>query len=155
MNKIQYIRRTRDFYRAQGFKKDYVWASFDETPFSPLSRSLADCTITLVTTAIVEPDIAKTVRAADSYSFSDVPEDFHTSDLAWDKVTTNTDDRQSYFPLEVLRELAASNKIGELAPRFHFVPTEYSQTNTLNIDAPAILDACRKDKVDIALLVPL
>ena len=155
MNAIEYIRRTRDYYRAQGFKKDYIWAHFDEIPFSPLTQPLADCTVTLVTTAVVEPEILKSVRAARSYAFSEVPENFCTDDLAWDKATTHTDDRQSYFPLEVLREFVSSNRIGELAPRFHFLPTEYSHNNTLDKDAPAILDACREDKVDIALLVPL
>ncbi|MCH8257330.1 MAG: hypothetical protein IIA75_05435 [Proteobacteria bacterium] len=155
MNTIGYIRRTRDYYRAQGFKTDYVWARFDETPFSPLTRPLADCTVTLVTTAVVEQEIPKPIRDARSYSFTEVPENFCTDDLAWDKVTTNTDDRQSYFPLEVLSELAESNRIGKLAPRFHFVPTEYSHASTLEKDAPTILEACRIDQVDIALLVPL
>jgi len=155
MNNIPYIQRTRDYYRAQGFKTDYIWASFDETPFAPLTRFLSDCTVTLITTAVVEAEIPKSVREARSYSFSDVPERFYTDDLAWDKVTTNTDDRQSYFPFEVLSDLEASSRIGKLASRFHFVPTEYSHRNTVDKDAPAILDACREDQVDIALLVPL
>ena len=155
MSGIQYIRRTRDYYRAQGFKKDYTWARFDEIPFSPQAQPLADCTITLVTTAVVEPKIPKPIREARSYSFSEVPENFFTNDSAWDKATTNTDDRQSYFPLEVLRQFAASKRIGRLAPRFHFVPTEYSQSNTLEKDAPKILQACTTDQVDIALLIPL
>ncbi len=155
MSGIQYIRRTRDYYRAQGFEKDYIWAHFDEIPFSSLAKPLADCTITLVTTAVVEPERPTSIREACSYPFSEVPENFHTDDSAWDKTTTNTDDRQSYFPLEVLREFAISKRIGRLAPRFHFVPTEYSQRNTLEKDAPAILEACTTDQVDIALLVPL
>ncbi len=134
---------------------EYIWAHFDEIPFSPLAKPLTDCTITLVTTAVVEPEIPKPIREAGSYSFSEVPENFHTDDSAWDKVTTNTDDRESYFPLEVLREFAASRRIGKLAPRFHFVPTEYSQGNTLEKDAPVLLEACTTDQVDIALLIPL
>jgi hypothetical protein len=57
--------------------------------------------------------------------------------------------------LEVLEELVADNRVGRLADRFHFVPTDYSQRNTLEKDAPAILEACRQDEVDIAILIPL
>jgi hypothetical protein len=35
------------------------------------------------------------------------------------------------------------------------VPTDYSQRNTTEIDAPHLLKLCREDTVDIALLVPL
>ena len=155
MNKINYIQRTRDLYRAQGFLKDYVWASNEDIPFTPLTKPISECTVTVVTTGVVEHDIPKSIRAAKSYLFSDLPVNVNTDELAWDKVTTHTDDRQSYSPLEVLEELSGVNKIGKLASRFHFVPTDYSQRNTLEEDAPAILEACREDCVDIAILIPL
>lgn len=155
MNPLNYMQRTRDFYRAQGFDKDYVWSHYDEIPFTPLSKPLSECTVAIVTTAVVESDIPKSMRKASSYSYADLPDKLDTNDLAWDKATTHTDDRQSYFPLEVLEELVALGMIKEVAHRFHFIPTEYSQGNTLNIDAPAILEACKEDGVDIALLVPL
>lgn len=155
MNPIGYMQRTRDLYRAQGFTRDYVWAHHVEIPFQPLNKPLGECTLTIVTTAVIDSHIAKPLRKAASYSHEDLPDQLNTSDLAWDKATTHTDDRQSYFPLEVLEDLAAEGKIGKLAPRFHFVPTEYSQGNTTDLDAPAILDNCREDGVDVALLIPL
>ena len=155
MNTINYMQRARDLYRAQGFDKDYVWAKTDDIPFSTLDKPLKDCTVAIVTTVVIEPEIPKQMRAAASYSFEELPDRPDTDELAWDKITTNTDDRQSYFPLEVLEALAAKGEIGGLAPRFHFVPTEYSQKNTLEKDAPAIAASCLEDKVDIALLVPL
>ena len=84
-----------------------------------------------------------------------MPEHFDTSELAWDKDSTHTKDRQSYFPLEVLQQLAAEKMILDLAPRYHFVPTQYSHRATIEDDAPAISAACIEDQVDIALLVPL
>jgi D-proline reductase (dithiol) PrdB len=45
--------------------------------------------------------------------------------------------------------------IGELGDRFHCIPTEYSQRNTLENDAPEILARCQHDAVDVAILVPL
>ncbi len=152
---IEYMERTRLYYRAQGFPKDYDWAHFDETPFHRTGKPLSECRITVVTTAVPEPEIPKPIRAASSHSFSNVPEHFDTSELSWDKETTHTDDRQSYFPVEVLNELAHEGMIKDLAPRFHFVPTQYSHRATTSEDAPAIVRACIEDEVDIALLVPL
>ena len=149
------MQRTRDFYRAQGFEKDYVWAHYDEIPFTPPGKPLSECTVAIVTTAVVEPAVPKSIRTAASYPLAELPSQLNTDESAWDKVTTHTEDRQSYFPLEALEELVGSGKIKKIAPRFHFIPTEYSQGNTLDIDAPSILAACLEDGVDIALLVPL
>jgi len=153
--KIEYIKRTRDYYRAQGFKQDYQWASHNQTPFQPLLKPITDSVITLVTTAVTEPDIPKPIRAAKSYSFAKVPKAFETSELSWDKQTTHTRDRSSYFPMEILQDLVAEGTIGALAERYHFVPTEYSQSNTIEKDAPAIVNACKEDAVDVAILIPL
>jgi hypothetical protein len=153
--KIEYIQRTRDYYRAQGFKQDYTWAENSTTPFQPLLKPLTESVVTLVTTAVTEPDIPKPSRAARSYSFDDIPGAFDTSDLSWDKTTTHTRDRNSYFPVEILRHMVDQGTIGALADRYHFVPTEYSQANTLTKDAPAIVKACKQDEVDVAILIPL
>ncbi|MEC8819644.1 MAG: hypothetical protein VYA08_02015 [Pseudomonadota bacterium] len=153
--KIQYIQRTRDYYRAQGFEQDYSWAENTATPFQPLLKPLADCVVTLVTTAVTEPEIPKPSRAAKRYRFDDTPAAFDTSDLSWDKTTTHTRDRGSYFPMEILRDMVNQGTIGALADHYHFVPTEYSQANTLNKDAPAIVKACIQDEVDVAILIPL
>ena len=152
---IEYMQRTRLYYRAQGFDNDYVWAHFDETPFHRLTKSLADCRVTVVTTAVTHSEIPKPSRKAESILFTDAPDRFETSELAWDKVTTHTDDRQSYFPLEVLRQLINERKISSLAPHYFFVPTQYSHRATITEDAPSISAACLEDEVDIALLVPL
>ncbi len=153
--KIEYIKRTRDYYRAQGFKQDYQWARNKEVPFQPLLKPLKESIVTLVTTAVTEPDIPKPIRAAKSYSFDNAPRSFATSELSWDKETTHTRDRSSYFPMEILQDLAADGTIGGLAKRYHFVPTEYSQSNTIEKDAPAIVKACQQDAVDVAILIPL
>lgn len=155
MTKIEYIQRTRDYYRAQGFERDYAWARNDDIPLTLLPRPLAEATVTLVTTAVVDPEVPKNLREASSHAFDAVPEAFDTRDLSWDKVTTHTRDRGSYFPVEILRELVSEGRLGRLAERFHFVPTEYSQRHTLDKDAPATLAACVQDEVDVAILVPL
>lgn len=152
---IEYMKRTRDYYRAQGFTRDYTWAVHDDVPFTPLTKPLQECTVTVVTTAVTHADIPKPVRTAESIPFTEVPDHFLTSELSWDKEVTHTDDRQSYFPLEALESLTASGTIGRLADRYHFVPTQYSHRVTKEEDAPAIVQACQSDGVDIALLIPL
>jgi hypothetical protein len=152
---VPYMERTRLFYRAQGFKKDYKWAHFETVPFSMPKKRLEDCIVTVVTTAVAHPQIPKPIRTAESIPFGEAPENFDTSELSWDKETTHTDDRQSYFPVEVLNTLASEGVIKSVSERFHFVPTQYSQNATINEDAPSIGKACQDDEVDIALLSPL
>jgi len=154
---IRYIERTRRYYEAQGFAAPYQWASHDDTPFVRFERPLAQARVAIVTTAIHPDDEEKAMisREARSIPLADVPAAFFTDDLSWDKMTTHTDDRGSYFPLEPLEALAAEGRIGGLAPRYHFVPTEYSQRFTIEVDAPRIVAACIEDEVDVALLVPL
>jgi len=151
---IKYIDRTRRFYSAQGFKP-YNYAHHETTPFQRLNKPLSECRVTIVLTAVTRGEIPKNLRGAESHAMTDAPEKFRTDELSWDKVTTHTDDRQSFFPLEVLRSLASEEVISSVAPRYHFVPTEYSQRNTQENDAPAIAKACIDDEVDIALLIPL
>ena len=83
------------------------------------------------------------------------PERLFTDDLAWDKEATHTRDVESFLPIRRLQELASAGRIGRVAKRFHGVPTDYSQRRTIEQDAPQILERCREDGVDVALLVPL
>ena len=46
-------------------------------------------------------------------------------------------------------------KIKGIASRFHSLPTDYSQRNTEERDAPEILKRLLEDEADIAILVPL
>ncbi|MGI9323136.1 MAG: hypothetical protein ACR2PJ_06110 [Pseudomonadales bacterium] len=154
-NFIPYMERTRNYYRAQGFERDYVWAQHDDTPFFALTKPLEDCRMTLVVTAVAHPEIPKPIRKAETIPFAEAPAAFDTDGLAWDRETTHTNDRRSYFPMEQLTLLAKGGLIGSLTSDFHFVPTEYSQRATIEEDAPQIAAACVADQVDIALLVPL
>ncbi|HJP51754.1 MAG: hypothetical protein QGH99_04910 [Pseudomonadales bacterium] len=152
---VEYMQRTRAFYNAQGFSKSYQWASNDRIPFHVLSKPLGECSVTFVTTAVPDGSIPKLSRSAQSIPMSDIPEVFRTDELSWDKEATHTRDTGSFIPLQSLEELVKNKLIGHLAERFHFVPTEYSQNNTLTKDAPQIVTACHEDEVDIAILVPL
>jgi hypothetical protein len=158
---VSYIDRTREFYAAQGYEKPYVWAHHDEVPFAPLAKPLAQSRVALITTASPwregEPvdGVLRGGKQVWSGPTSAPPERLYTDDLAWDKQATHTCDVESFLPIRRLQERAAQGRIGSVAPRFHGVPTDYSQRRTLEQDAPEILARCREDRVDVALLVPL
>lgn len=160
-NTVSYIDRTREFYRAQGYEKPYRWACHDDAPFAPLARPLAESRVTVVTTASAWRDqeptegVLRGAKQVWSGPTAQPPERLFTDDLAWDKQATHTDDVESFLPLRQLTAFAEAGRIGSLAPRFHGVPTDYSQRRTILQDAPEILRRCREDAVDVALLVPL
>ena len=152
---VQYMQRTREYYFAQGFDKAYQWAQHDDIPWQPLRKPLNQSTVAFITTAVPHGTIAKLSRSASSLSIGELPIEFRTDELSWDKEATHTDDVNSFIPMQALRTLAEESVIGKLAARFHFVPTDYSQRNTSESDAPRILEACLQDEVDVAILVPL
>ena len=82
------------------------------------------------------------------------PERLYANDLSWDKDATHMEDRGSYFPVAPLLAAREDGRIGDLAERFHCVPTDYSKRRTREVDAPEILKRCREDAADVALLVP-
>ncbi|MDE0660129.1 MAG: hypothetical protein OXI79_10820 [Gammaproteobacteria bacterium] len=152
---IGYMERTRRYYEAQGFEKAYAWANFDDIPFTPLRRPVSESTLVLITTMALYDRGASDVRHVASCSTLEPPTRLYGDDLSWDRTATHLNDRESYFPINMLHELVRRRRIGALAERFHCAPTEYSQRRTRRTDAPEILKRCREDGADIALLVPI
>jgi D-proline reductase (dithiol) PrdB len=150
---VGYMERTRHYYRALGYERDYDWAHFDEAPFAPLEKPLRDCRVALVTTA-APPDFDG-VRKLWSGSTADPPEGLQTRHLAWDKESTHTDDRESFLPIGTAAALAAEGMIAGLTLRFVGVPTTYSQRQTMEQDAPLVLSILREDGADAAVLTAL
>ena len=150
---VRYIERTRDYYRALGYAKDYVWAQHDEVPFVRLAKPLSGSRIALITTA--SPADFKGTRQVWSGPVSPPPARLFTANLAWDKESTHTDDRESFLPIEAASKLAAEGVFAGLTARFHGVPTEYSQRKTTEEDAPQVLRRLRDDGADAAILCPL
>ncbi|MEA2939792.1 MAG: hypothetical protein QOD09_321 [Bradyrhizobium sp.] len=162
---IAYMARTRDYYQAIGYETPYRWAHHTSAPFQPLRRPLARCRVAIVTTAAPfdpakgdQGPGAKYNGGAKFYSVYDgdtsKPHDLRISHIAYDRVHTSADDSGTWFPLPQLKRLAASGRIGEVAPRFFGAPTNRSHRITLEADAPEILARCRADGVDAAVLVP-
>ena len=152
---VPYMERSRLYYEAQGFAHAYQYAHFADTPFTPLAKPLAECTLGLVTTASTYPRASLEPRKIDSGVTQPPPTQLYADDLSWDKEATHLEDINTFLPVKHLQELVDQGVIGNLAPRFHCAATEYSQSTTLNKDAPEILKRLREDQADIALLVPL
>jgi len=152
---VPYIRRSREYYEAQGFEKAYQYAHFESAPFAALPKPLGECVLGLVTTASTYPRAPLEPRRVDSGPTSPPPTRLYTGDLSWDKKATHTDDVNTFCPVEHLQALAAEGVVGALAARFHCAPTEYSHRTTLEKDAPELHRRLLEDGADIALLVPL
>ena len=161
---IPYIQRTHDWYRALGYDTPYRYAHFEDVPFQRLHKPLADCVLTLVTTAAPhQPDKGPQGAGAPynagakfyaPYTGDTARDhDLRISHVAIDRRHANMEDPGCWFPLPLLRRLAAKGRL-RLAPRFQGAPTNRSQRHTLDVDAPLIVQRCREDGVDAAVLVP-
>lgn len=150
---VPYMERTRQYYRALGYAKDYVWARHDDVPFATLGKPLSEYRLALITTA--NPADYGGSRGLWSGAIDPAPSRLHTADLAWDKESTHTDDRGSFLPIETASKLARDGMFAGLTPRFHGVPTDYSQRNTTDDVAPKVLQRLREDGADGAILCPL
>ena len=161
---IPYMQRIRDYYQALGYGAPYRWAHYAEVPFQPLKKRLAECRVTLITTAAPyqpgkgdQGPRAPYNAAAKFYTVysgdTAIDHDLRISHVAIDRAHTTAEDSNTWFPLPQLRRGAAAGLIGEVAPRFHGAPTDRSQRATIERDCPELLARCRADHADAAILV--
>lgn len=156
---VSYIDKSREYYAAHGYEQAYRWAAFDQVPFAPLTKPLAESNLAVVTTSFLHHHDSQfgapaTDKEVYAHPVAEVPDRMFTDDLSWDKGATHTNDTESFLPLRTLQRLADDGRIGSLNHRFFGVPTEYSQRKT-GLDAEQIGQWCADDGVDVALLVPL
>jgi hypothetical protein len=150
---VSYIDKSREYYRASGYDRPYRWAHYEDVPFSPLGKPLAQSRIGVVTTADKAPSRAP--RATKLFVASNSEGGQLFTEKSWDREATHTRDPETYLPLARLAEHVEAGRLKSLSPRFYGVPTDYSQRLTIEQDAPQIEAWMREDGVDIALLVPL
>ncbi len=164
MEYVRYMDRIRDYYIAQGYEKPYRWAHYEEVPFTPLKKPLAESTVTLFSTSDVsvrrpegETLPATETTVGDVYSVPwDTPvEDLYSRQESFDRYATNLDDLNSYLPLTRLQEFVESGRIGSVSENFHNVNRGYSQKLMLEKSAPEALQICRDERADIAVLTPV
>jgi hypothetical protein len=162
---VPYMERTRTYYQGLGYGTPYEWAHYARVPFKPLEKPLAECRLTIVTTAAPflpgkgdQGPGAPYNAAAKFYSVYSLSasedHDLRISHVAIDRKHTSAADAATYFPLNVLRRRAESGRIGSIAPNFHGLPTNRSHRVTLETDCPEIAARCKAEGVDAAILVP-
>lgn len=161
---VPYLRRIRDYYAVLGYGEAYEWAHYNDVPFTPLTKPLSECRVTIVTTAARyqhgkgdQGPGAPYNGAAKFYSVysGDTANDpdLRISHIAIDRKHTTAEDPGTYFPLAELRRRASLGRIGSVAPHFHGAPTNRSHRRTLTIDCPELVSRCKADSADAALLV--
>ena len=151
---VSYIDKSREYYLARGYGNPYRWAHHENAPFATLAKPLSQSRVALVSTAALT---RQSRRMTEVYGAPTEPPPvaLYTDHRSWDKETTHTRDVESFLPIRRVSEFAACGRIGDLSPRFYGAPTDFSQRRTVEKYAPAVLDFCRADAVDVALLVPL
>lgn len=161
---VRYIDRSRAYYLALGYDNPYRWAQHREAPFSRPAKPVSESRVALVSTAAPYnrdagdqgPWALYNARAKFTNVYSmpiDPPPDVRISHVGYDRKHTSAEDINTYFPLERMKEAAGERRIGRLNERFYGVPTLRSQRLTIERDAPQVLDLCREDGIEAAVLV--
>lgn len=151
---VSYIDKSREYYLARGHRNPYRWAHHDGAPLAPLAKPLSQSRVALVTTASLTRESRNSTEVYGAPA-NPPPAALYTDHRSWDKNATHTRDVESFLPIRRVAEFAAAGRIGSCSPRFYGVPTDFSQRRTTDQYAPALLELCRTDGVDAALLVPL
>ena len=155
---VEYMERTRLYYRALGYEQDYRWAYHGDVPFSRLGKPISELRLALITSANQPGPWSEEKppkRQIWSGEIATAPQSLYTQDLAWDKASTHMRDRESYLPIAALTRLVERGLLGGLTENFHGVPTMYSHRVTTETNAPEILRRVEAGHADAALLVPI
>ncbi|MCX7142582.1 MAG: hypothetical protein NT123_16250 [Proteobacteria bacterium] len=159
---VRYIDRIREYYLSK-YNNPYRWAHFEDVPFTPLKKPLAESRVVLVTTSqttarnVERKESDGMQNAGGMYSLAvDTPLDLLYSPADnYDTAATTLDDVNAFYPTSRLHEAVASGRIGSLTERFHGVYNAYSHRRTRERDIPAVLERCREDGADVAVLTPV
>jgi len=160
---IPYRQRIRTYYQALGYGAPYRWAHYADVPFAKPAKSMSEARIALVTTAAPYKEGAGDQGPGAPYNSAakffkvysgdtSKDHDLRISHVGIDRKHTTAEDSNTWFPLPAARELVQRGVIGELAPRFHGLPTNRSHATTLNVDCQELLARVKEDRADAAIL---
>lgn len=160
---VPYRQRIREYYQALGYGAPYRWAHYAEVPFTAMAKPLGKARIALVTTAAPYKEGAgdqgpgapynSAAKFFTLYSGDTARDhDLRISHIGIDRKHTTAEDQNTWFPLPALREAAGRGLIGEVAPRFHGLPTNRSHATTLDVDCQELLARVREDRADAAII---
>jgi len=157
---IRYIDRTRAQYESLGFAP-YSWATnTDPSPWTPVAEPLSQSRLGMIATGGIYRVGQTAFTHHDDTTFRAIPSGCPSGELrathfAYD-LTDARSDINVVFPIDPLRFLADSGVIGELAPSFFTcMGGIYSQRRVRDELAPALVERCHADDIDLVLLVPV
>mgnify|MGYP001158101957 FL=1 len=165
MEYVRYIDRTRDYYLSQGYEKSYEWAHFDDVPFAPFSKPLAECKVGLLGTSEVavhfdpeaeeNPVVEPNFRGVYSIPADTPTERLYSRTLDYDRNATSLDDVNAFFPVDRLREAVADGRVGGIPDHVYGAYNNYSKRKVLQEEGPSALEMCRADNLDAVIIVPI
>lgn len=147
------------------FLRSYPWRRVEPVPWSPLRRPLSECRVALVSTAGLVPtgqgSFDASSRGGDT-SYRILPADVDVSTLVESHRSRSFDhsgirsDPNLAFPLDRLRELVRSGRIGSINHRhLSFMGSITAPGRLIKHTAPDAARLLATDEVDVALLVPV
>jgi len=155
-----YIDETRRLYGSLGYDP-YRWAHNPDTPpWTPISKPLSECRITLVGSGGIYRHGQVAFHTKDDTSVRVIPTKTPTSELrtahfAYDQ-TDARKDPNCIFPLDRLGEMVADGEIAGLTPNsFAFMGGIYSTRRLEAETVPTIVERCKAEEPDLVLLVPV
>ena len=147
------------------FLRSYAWRRIEPVPWTPLRKPLSECRVSLVSSAgFVLPgqkpfDVS--MRGGDP-SFREIPAHVVASTLVESHRSRSFDhsgmrsDPNLAFPVERLRELGQSGRIGSVNHRhISFMGSITAPGRLVKQTAPEAARLLAADGVDVALLVPV
>ena len=167
MEHIRYIDKTHEYYRSQGYDKEYNYAENEDIPFTPLEKPLSECRVTLVSTASFllldeegRPLEAVKMLGTNELEVFTAPSDWPADRIVstsqdHDRYQTNMKDVNAFFPITRLQEFLKEGIFGSLSKNFYRTLPNYSHRKITEVDGPEILRQCLEEKVDVALLTPV
>ena len=152
-------------FRYRLFLKAYQWRRINPIPWAPLKKPISECKVALVSSAgFVTPEqkpFDDAIRGGDT-SFRDIPSDSDVSNLIESHRSEIFDhsgmrqDPNLAFPIDRMAELNRTGKIGEVNHRhLSFMGSITAPGRLIKRTAPEAVQRLVKDKVDIAILIPV
>jgi hypothetical protein len=167
MDRINYIDKTHEYYRSQGYEKEYNYARNEEIPFTPLKKPLSECRVALVSTASLllldekgNPLEPVRLLGTNELEVFTVPSDWPVNRIVstsedHDRYQTDMKDVNAFFPIARMQEFLKEGVFGSLSQNFYRTLPNYSHRKTTQVDGPEILRRCQEDNVEAALLTPV
>lgn len=161
MKPISYVDELNKHYGSMGFPA-YKWTVNDTAPLTRLSKPIGQCRVSLLTSGGIshcsmpgfDPD-ARNDHRLDEVDRQVDSADFEINDSYYNHADADQD-INCVFPVDRLREMAASGRIGSIAPRFWsgFMGRIYDRTRLIEESIPEFVRALRQDEIDILVTAP-